>query len=292
MKSILYSQNFLKSSELVNHLLDKTSINVQDTVYEIGPGKGIITKELAKRAKKVIAFEKDKELYSYLIEKFKNSNNIEIHFGDFLEENINFKNHKIFSNIPFNITAEIIKKIVDREKAPQEAHLFLQKEAAQKYLGEPKESLVSLSIKPWFELKNTYAFEPTDFNPIPSVDVVLFEIKKREEFLVKQENSKLYLDFLHYCFSQYKPNVEKTFEKIFTYEQIKRLSKNLAFNGKSKITELKFEQFVELFNYFSLEVSDEKQKLVFGYKEAMKKQQGKLEKIHRTRTDKDWKKKT
>jgi len=291
MKKILFSQNFLKSPELVKTLLKKTSINSKDVVYEIGSGKGIITQKLSEKSSKVIAFEKDEELFFKLKEKFKNNDSVEIYLGDFLKQNIDFKNSKVFSNIPFNITSEIIKKLVDIENSPIDTYLFLQKEASEKYSGIPKETLASVLIKPWFELRKIHDFSQEDFSPKPSVDIVLLQIKKREEFLVKKKNKKIYKDFISYSFSQWQPNIEKTFKKVFSYKQLKKLSKDLNFDLDGNITDLTFEQFLKLFNYFLQGVDSKKQKEVLGFEESLQKQQKKLRKIHRSRTDRNWKEK-
>jgi len=271
--------------------LKKTSLNSNDIVYEIGPGEGIITEQLAKICSKVITFEKDEELYKNLVEKFKNYENIEIYLGDFLEKNVNFKNTKVFSNIPFNITADIIKKLIKVENSPTDTYLFVQKEAARKYLGKPKETLVSLLIKPWFDLKTIHDFSPKDFSPTPSVDVTLLHIEKRDEFLVENKNSQLYKDFIAYSLSQWEPNVEKTFKRIFTYKQIHFLSKNLEFKKESRITDLNFKQILDLFDFFLHNIDIKKKKVVFNYQKKLEKQQRKLKKIHRSRTDRNWKEK-
>jgi len=105
-----YSQNFLKSKNLVVKILELSSIGPQDLVLEIGPGKGIITEELARRAREVVAIEKDKGLFLFLKEKFKNNPKIKILNIDFLKFQLPKFPYKIFSNIPFFITGEIIKK--------------------------------------------------------------------------------------------------------------------------------------------------------------------------------------
>ncbi len=107
-RSILYSQNFLKSPSLVDQLLNKSDIRANDTVYEIGPGKGIITERLAQRCRQVIAIEKDSELMDTLRSRFTSTTNIRIHSGDFLEYRLPNNSYKIFANIPFNITSAVV----------------------------------------------------------------------------------------------------------------------------------------------------------------------------------------
>ena len=101
-KQISLAQNFLKSTKLVKTLVDSSSIGLSDIVYEIGPGNGIITAQLAHIAKKVIAVEKDIQLVKRLRERFLNHNNIKIIDCDFLRYRIADRNFKIFANIPYN----------------------------------------------------------------------------------------------------------------------------------------------------------------------------------------------
>ena len=84
-RSILYAQNFLTSSCLVDALLDRCSFEPSDILYEIGPGKGIITDRLASRCSKVVAIEKDAQLVEALRCRFDGVPNITIYEGDFLQ---------------------------------------------------------------------------------------------------------------------------------------------------------------------------------------------------------------
>ena len=106
------AQNFLTKSHLAASLLDESSICSEDIVYEIGPGAGKITKELQKRTKKVIAIEKDRNLYVALTKKFALHNNVILHNTDFLEFKVTESKYKVFANIPFNITSAIMRKLL------------------------------------------------------------------------------------------------------------------------------------------------------------------------------------
>src|SRR5215216_2231994 len=132
-KQIFLAQNFLKSSKLVRSLLDTSSIESGDLVYEIGPGRGIITAELAQVACKVIAIEKDQTLARRLRDRFQRVNNIQIIANDFLQHYIPDKEYKIFASIPYNLTACIVRKILYTPPVPSAAYLVIQKEAAEKF---------------------------------------------------------------------------------------------------------------------------------------------------------------
>lgn len=292
MKNIKYSQNFLKEKSLIKNLLEKTSISKKDTVIEIGAGKGIITEKLVKRCNNVVAIEKDQKLFLHLKERFKDIDNISLINNDFLEEDLDFNDKKIFSNIPFNITTEIINKITNSDNSPIDSYIFLQKDAAKRFAGRQynaKENLFSLLLKPWFDISVIHNFSSTDFTPKPSVDIVLMRIKKREKPLFTKEQKEKYNDFLSYAFSQWEPNIKGVFKKIFSYEQMKRLAKDLDFDLSDKLTSLSFEQYIGLFDYFLVGVSEEKKRQTYGSYTKLKNRHKGLDKIYRSRTSKSWK---
>ena len=236
------AQNFLRSSKLVRLLLDSSSITSNDIVYEIGPGHGIITAELARNACKVIAIEKDPILARHLCVRFQDVVNVEILADDFLIYHIPHKEYKIFANIPYNITADIVRKILYTPPVPEEAYLVVQKEAAQKFSGTPIETQFSILAKPLFEFHIIRELQRTDFEPVPHVDSVLLRIKKRPQWLVQKEDISLYRNFICYGFSKWKHSLKLIFKPIFTYSQWKHLSKDLCFPLNATPSHLTFEQ--------------------------------------------------
>src|SRR5262245_1964587 len=151
-RQISLAQNFLRSPKLVHRLVLMSRIGVSDTVYEIGPGKGIITAALASVAGHVIAIEKDAELVRRLRERFRLVDNVEIVEKDFLDYSFRLiSSCKMFANIPYNCTAQIVRKILDERAFVSEAYLIMQKEAAKKFSGCPKETLCSILVKPFFD---------------------------------------------------------------------------------------------------------------------------------------------
>lgn len=264
-----YTQNFLKSSDLVETIISRSNLNKNDYVVEIGPGKGIITKELAKTVQKVTAIEYDQSLFKTLQNMFSSKENIDIIEQNFLDyklpKNINYK---IFASIPFNITADIIKKITKISKAPQDAYLIIQEEAAWKYAGQPyySESLRSLLLKPYFVFEIIHRFNRTDFQPVPNVEVVMLHIKKRKKQLIKKAQKNLYRDFIAYIFSQNNNGLKNKCKNLFTYKQIKRLARDNNFKLKANPTDLSFDQWYQLFQFFSsgTGISREKKKVIKG----------------------------
>lgn len=284
--NISYSQNFIKSSKLVEQLISKTNLNSQDTVYEIGPGEGIITQELAKVVNRVIAIELDEKLYKELVEKFRFNKKVELLKNDFLKFNLPQRgDYKIFSNIPFNMTAGIVGKITRINNPPIDAYLIIQKEAALKFSGQPycKNSQYSLLLKPVFELKIITEINRNSFYPRPKVNAVLLWIQQRKNPLIEHGNMSLYRDFIVYGFNQWKPTLKEALKKIFTELQLNRLFRDLNIKKDAKPTNLDFHQWLGMFNYFLKNVTEHKKRLVFGSYNKLRQYQSKLHKVHRTR---------
>lgn len=291
-KRIVYAQNFLKNRKLISNLINKSSITEGDIAYEIGAGQGIITQELLKKSKKVVAFEIDKNLFDKLTQRFANQSLLELKQGNFLTYSLPSYEYKVFSNIPFNITSGVVKKLTQAKNPPKDTYLIVQKEAAKKFAGKPydnKNSQMAVLLKPWFDLQIFYEFKQDDFFPKPQVETVLMRIKKLEIPLIKNEDKNLYQDFVVYVFNQFKPNITEGLSKITSKQNIIRLAKEIGFSPNAKPSELNFKDWINLFNLF-LNMPQEKQNIVEDLFTKQIKQQENIEKIYRTRVDKDWKK--
>jgi 23S rRNA (adenine-N6)-dimethyltransferase len=267
-RQICLAQNFLRSPRLVRRLVRMSTIGPSDTVYEIGPGNGIITAALASVARQVIAIEKDPELVRRLRERFRPLDNVEIVEKDFLDYSFRTRRgngapsltvgrqtrtseYKIFASIPYNITAQILRKILYERSNLGEGYLILQKEAAKKFSGSPRETLFSILAKPFFEFQILSQLRRTDFWPVPNVDSVLLSIKRRTRPLIETQEVAPYRSFVQYGFGRWKPNLRLAFKNVFTYKQWKCLSRELGFPLNATPTELSFEQWLGLYHGFN-----------------------------------------
>ena len=156
-------QNFLIDKNTVRKVIKTADLKPEDIILEIGPGLGALTQELAKKAKKIIAVEKDARMCQALKEQLKDFDNIEIINQDILKfeiiklfKNLKFKikNYKIVANLPFYITAPVIRKFLESENPPQEMVLIIQKEVAQRISAQPpKMSILAVSVQFYAEAK-------------------------------------------------------------------------------------------------------------------------------------------
>ncbi len=244
------AQNFLIKPCMAASLLNHSSIDFDDVVYEIGPGKGILTRELVKKARRVIAIEKDYNLYIRLKERFKYQKNLVLYHNDFLRFTIRESRYKVFANIPFNITAAIVRKLVRNHNPPVEAYLIMQKEAAEKFMGAPQTTRFSVSMQPWFRSRIVWCFSRSDFWPVPNVNVVMFRIERRIPPLIPLADFRLYNRFLAYGFGAWRKNVKMNYRHVFSHRQWKRLSRDLSFDLRCRPTELSGRQWLGLFEFY------------------------------------------
>ena len=185
-------QNFLVDGEVLKKIIAAADLKPSDNVLEIGPGLGVLTEELAEKAGKVIAVEKDDFLAQALKDKIRISTEpkmqrIQIIHGDALElstEESGVSTYKLVANIPYNITSLIIRKFLEEKNQPELMVLMVQKEVAERIVAKPgKMSLLSVSVQFYAEAEIISMVKNDSFFPVPKVDsaIIRLKIKKREE---------------------------------------------------------------------------------------------------------------
>jgi 23S rRNA (adenine-N6)-dimethyltransferase len=277
------SQNFLRHPQQVAHLLALSSIGSEDIVYEIGPGTGLITDQLAQLCHEVVAIEKDQALAERLQRRYRSCAHVTIHSGDFLDFPLPTHPYKVFANIPFNLTHEIVTKLTSALSALQDAYLMMQREAAHKFCGTPREYLYSVLLKPWFATDILYHFRRCDFEPVPRVDVVMLRLRKRGPPLITARERQLFRDFAVYGFTTRQPTLDRILRAIFTHRQRQQVRDVLAIDLDTPPSALPFPQWLQLFHYFQRVGSAQARQTISGSERDLRKQQARLLKIHRTR---------
>lgn len=192
-------------------------INAQkdETVLEIGPGAGALTKELLKTAGKVIAVELDPEAITRLKEKLGEPPNLEIINADFLELDLaevcvpriphTVPRIKVIGNIPYYITAPIIEKLIDNKRLISKAWLTVQKEVGDR-MAAPEGSKIygSLSVFCQFHanVKRLLKIDRTSFFPVPDVDSAFMELDFSGKKPVQVKDDRFFFRIVHAGFSQ------------------------------------------------------------------------------------------
>ncbi len=170
-------QNFLTNKGIAEKVIKAASIDPQDIVLEVGPGLGILTRELAEKAKRVIAVEKDSGLSGLLSKEYENLKNLEIINQDILSFNPDIKKYKVVANLPFYITSPVIRKFLEKDFPPEIMVLIVQKEVAQRIIAKPpKMNLLAVSVQVYAEPKIISYISKGSFYPAPKVDAAILKL--------------------------------------------------------------------------------------------------------------------
>lgn len=199
-------QHFLMHARIAERIALAAPVSAESTVLEIGPGTGMLTRELLKRAKKVIAIEADHELYEKLQNDFSEeiaSGRLELIRGDIRTYLPKKGKYHVVANIPYYITGEILKMFLTTKRQPASMTLLVQKEVAERVVGNPersrgtrdaKGSILSLSVKAYGTPRYAFTVKRGAFIPAPSVDSAVLTISgiSRKHFASPEEESRFF----------------------------------------------------------------------------------------------------
>ncbi len=211
---VALSQNFLRDPRLADHLVQLAALDANDTVIEIGPGSGVITARLAQSCRQVLAIEKDANLARRLARRFASEPAVAIFAADFLEFPLPSSHYKVFANIPFAITTAIVSKLTTGISPPEDAWLVMQREAAQRFLGEPGGTLVPALLHPWFAGQIRRHFHRSDFVPRPGVESVLLQITRRSQPLIPGNSEEYFRDLVTFTYTAWQPSVQAALSTV------------------------------------------------------------------------------
>ena len=247
-------QNFLIDNNIKRKITSVVDVKNKN-IIEIGPGNGELTDEILKKNPRSLKLiEKDYDLVQFLKKKYYNIKFIEIYNSDILKfdfEKLVEKNSIIFGNLPYNISSQILVKIIKFQKWPPRFNSLIfmfQKELGQKILGKHQTpSYGRLSILTGYRLKHFQKFivSPNCFSPKPKIEsmVIMFKPIKRSFKIKKITNLEKITNIL---FSNKRKMIKKNLLKILNLDEIKRIEK-LRLNARPselepeiyyKITEL------------------------------------------------------
>ncbi len=247
-------QNFLIDNNIINKIVEIGNITKNNSVMEIGPGYGNLTKAIfAMKPKKILAIEKDKKLYSILKEKFKNHRNIKIINQDVLNiiQKNNLENNVIvFGNLPYNISTKILATLILLSKWPpwyETLILMFQKEVAERILAKTKtKEFGRLSVlSNWrLKIKKHFHVSANCFFPKPKVTSTLlsFSPKRDHDFVLK--NPKNLEKITRILFSNRRKMINKNFNKLFN--QNKCVARKLNIDLNQRPEELNTEMFYKI----------------------------------------------
>ncbi|HAL20371.1 MAG TPA: 16S rRNA (adenine(1518)-N(6)/adenine(1519)-N(6))-dimethyltransferase [Ruminococcaceae bacterium] len=206
-------QNFLINPDVCPAMAN-AACDSETGVIEIGPGIGVLTRELAKTAKKVIAIELDERLKKILPETLSGLDNVEVIYGDALKLDLNeiikeklscCKSVAVCANLPYYITSPVIMNLLESRLPITSVTVMVQKEAAQRLcaeVGTREAGAVSVAVSYYAEPHILFGVSRASFMPPPNVDSAVIKLKIRKEAPIKVKNEKEFFRLVKCCFSQ------------------------------------------------------------------------------------------
>ena len=200
-------QNFLQDPLALEEIVAAAQIQPADTVLEIGPGLGSLTRYLAASARNVIAVELDENLIPPLKDVLAPHQNVHIIHGDILKlspkDLINENNYLVVANIPYYITSAVTRHLLESEPKPRRMVLTLQKEVAQRICAKPGDmSLLALSVQVYGAPRIAAHIPAEAFFPAPKVDSAVLVIDIFPSPIIKEELLDSFFKLIKAGFSQ------------------------------------------------------------------------------------------
>ena len=238
-----YGQNFLIDQNIIkkicNLLLSK---NLK--IIEIGPGDGRLTEQLLHyEPKELKIIEIDPDLIPKLKLKFDKNQNVKIINENVLNYQITGEIDLIISNLPYNISSQVLVKICLMKNLPTNLILMFQKEFADRLTDKKLNSLNSL-VNCFFEINNSFNVGRNCFRPIPKIDSTVLSFKRKKEILLEKNEVDKFIKFKRNLFS----HKRKTLNKLL---------KDYKFNKKKydlslRIEEIKLKELLNIFREINL----------------------------------------
>ncbi|MBI2064937.1 MAG: ribosomal RNA small subunit methyltransferase A [Candidatus Yanofskybacteria bacterium] len=248
-------QNFLVNPHILDKIISAAEVTKNDTILEIGPGTGNLTKKLAEKADRVIAVEKDHRLIKTLEETFRTSSNVEIVEGDILKleieklfENCKLKTEnchfKVVANIPYYITSRFLRILLEEWPKPELVVLTVQKEVAMRIIAKPPHmNLLALSVQFYAKPEVIGNISKNNFRPIPKIDSAIIRLQPKSIIRDPQ-----LFNLIRAGFSEKRKQLAGTLPKKLkvTKEKILEAVKKTQINEKIRAENLSLVQWIEL----------------------------------------------
>ena len=251
-----YGQNFISDENVIDKIVDKSEIDKDTLVIEIGPGIGSLTYKLAKCAGFVLCYEIDKDVKPLLYENMSGVNNYKVNFIDFLKCDVsndlkeyNYKKIYVVANLPYYITTPIILKIIEDKINVDKIVVMVQKEVGDRFKAEPNSKdygSLSVYLNYYYDVKKLMDVSRNIFVPKPNVDSIVVEFtKKKNNFVLNNED--LFFKLVRDSFTQKRKTLRNNL-KGYDLDKINNILKKYNMDLSVRAEQLPIDIFVDIAN--------------------------------------------
>lgn len=254
-----FGQNFLKDINVVKKIVRSAEIDGKSLVIEVGPGGGIMTRELSMVADNVLAYEIDEELKEEHDKRLGDRDNITILFQDFLESDIvkdveKYDYDKLYfvSNVPYYITTPIILKLIDSGLRFEKIVMMVQKEVGDRFStksGNKEYGSITVLLNYFYNIKKEFFVSRKQFVPEPNVDSVIISFSEKSDKL-SLNDFKFFEKLVRDSF-QYKRKTLRNNLKGYDLDKVSRVLEKHGKDLNVRAEALDVEVFVEIANELS-----------------------------------------
>ncbi len=218
-----FGQNFISDTNLLNSIVEASGIDENTTVVEIGCGAGTLTRALAMRAKKVYAFDIDRDLQPVLAETLSGLENVEVIFRDFNKVNLaefekEIEEYTVVANLPYYITTPLVTKLLEESEKVQGLSIMVQEEVADRFCAKENTAeygSITAAIALKGSAKIVKRVSRNLFYPRPNVDSAVVKITfERGRVAVKSE--KAYRQAVKCAFLNRRKTLENNLVNFFS----------------------------------------------------------------------------
>lgn len=253
-------QNFLIDPNVCPEMASELNADENTGVIEVGPGIGVLTKELCRVAGKVVAIELDKRLFPVLDETLAEFENLEIVEGDVLKLDLekliadkfsDMKSVKVCANLPYYITSPVIMSLLESKLPIDEIVVMVQKEAAERFcaeIGSRESGAVTVAVNYFATAEFLFEVKKDSFMPSPKVDSAVMRLKLRDKPPVEVENEKRFFAVIKAAFSQRRKTALNCLSNGLSVskEKVANALNEIGLSEKVRAENFTMEQFAEL----------------------------------------------
>lgn len=247
-----FGQHFLNNDIIAEKIVSFAEIERNETVLEIGPGKGILTSILLKEAKKVIAVEIDDGIVRYLEKRFWGVKNLSLIHKDFLKYELSpfSEKIKVIGNLPYNIGTRIIKYMISYRDKFSKMIFLLQKEVAERLVASPGvKAYGSLSIfmQLHYDIEILMNIAPESFSPPPRVNSTLVKMKPKIELTRCFDNPELFYRIVKLAFSHRRKKIKNNLKPLsIGHNELKKVCQEAGIDLEQRGETLGIEEYLKL----------------------------------------------
>ncbi len=254
-------QNFLADMNIVNKILRASQVGPDDTVLEIGPGRGALTGLLAEQAGHLVAVEFDRDLAEMLRNRFAGNSKVLIHEQDILKvdfselfENVRFK---VVANLPYNISTPVLFRFLEERRRISRLVVMLQKEVGNRLSASPDTGdygVLTVLFRQWFDVKREFLVAPGCFFPAPKVDSVVISMVPFETSRVDVGDQSIFEKLVKAAFSMRRKTLWNCLKgaALADSARLEEILDECSVDPKRRGETLTIEEFAQLSRSFSI----------------------------------------